>query len=429
MRERLVDGACPGPLSVAVLVELFRTGSAGGHVKCWERFAEAAADAGAVVDLTVYVLGDRERVEPLSPHVRFVSLRPVLSTAPLMPAVGGVDVADVAPWHPWLSRLLPLHDVWHLTHTFAFASTAGRLARRAARSGAQRPGLVGSVHTDVPALASLYVRQLARRVPVPVGGAAELAGAAVRRRRDRLLRMCDRVLVGSGQDRTEIDSVVGPDRVSLLRRGLDHERFHPDPAARTALTRAHGVPADRTLVLFVGRVDETKRALLLADAVRRARARQPVHLVVAGSGADQGRIARLLGPDVTLLGHVPQDRLAGVYAGCDVFALPSWTETVGNVVAEAMASGLPVVLPAGARTTQWLAAPGRDGLVVRDDDAAGWAEALCLLAARPEPRRSMGRRAAATARDRHPTWARVLADDLLPVWQEAAKRAQESRRA
>ncbi|WP_435611951.1 glycosyltransferase [Streptomyces sp. bgisy159] len=422
-------GAPAGPLSVAVLVELVRSRSAGGHVKCWERFAEAAAAASrgghTAVDLTVYVLGDHEYVEPLSPRVRFVGLRPVLSTAPLTRAIGG-DVADMAPYHPRLARLLPRHDVWHLTHTFAFAATAGRLARRASRSGAGRPGLVCSVHTDVPALASVYVRQLARRVPRPAGpaarGASEFVGTVVRWRRDRLLRMCDRVLVGSSQDRAEIEAVVGRERVALLRRGTDHERFGPDPTARDALAREHGIPGDRPLVLFAGRVDETKRVWTVAEAVHRVRQRRPVHLVVAGAGADAGRIARLLGPDVTLLGALAQERLAGVYAACDLFAFPSRTETVGNVVAEAMASGLPVVLPEGARTTQWLAEPGADGLVVRDDDPTGWTRALDTLLAHPDRRRAMGLRAAATARERHPSWGRVLTEDLLPAWHEAAAR-------
>ncbi|GAA2658618.1 glycosyltransferase [Streptomyces vastus] len=425
--------------SVAVLVELLRNGASGGHVKCWEHFAQAAArhtGPGAGIDLTVYVLGERESVEPLSPRVRFVSLRPVLSTAALMPAVGGVDIVDLAPFHPGLSRLLPRHDVWHLTHTFAFASTAALLVRRADRGRtAERPGVVGSLHTDVPALASVYLKQMLGRTPAlawmdgrfPGGGAPGAVARLARRRRDRLIRMCDRVLVASPNDRAEITALTDPDRVSQLRRGIDRERFRPDPWARGALARAHGVPVDRPLILFVGRVDASKRALLLAEAVDRMRRQgHAVHLLMVGTGADRGRVAELLGPDVTLLGPQPQEWLARVYAGCDVFAFPSRTETVGNVVAEAMACRLPVVLPAGARTTQWLAGPERDGLVVRHDDAAGWAQVLTELVTRPELRRVVGERAVATARHRHPTWAQVFADDLLPVWQEAAAVASAS---
>ncbi|MGI5193731.1 glycosyltransferase [Streptomyces sp. CA-288835] len=420
--------------SVAVLVELLRNGASGGHVKCWEHFAEAAAQytgPGPGIDLTVYVLGERESVEPLSPRVRFVSLRPVLSTAALMPAVGGVDIVDLAPFHPRLARLLPRHDVWHVTHTFAFASTAALLVRRADRATTSvRPGVVGSLHTDVPALAAVYLKQMLGRSPglawmdgrFPGGGAPAAVAWLARRRRDRLIRMCDRVLVASPHDRTEITALTDPGRVSQLRRGIDRERFRPDPWARGALARAHGVPVDRPLILFVGRVDASKRALLLAEAVDRMRRQgHAVHLLMVGPGADRGRVADLLGPDVTLLAPQPQEWLARVYAGCDVFAFPSRTETVGNVVAEAMACRLPVVLPAGARTTQWLAGPGRDGLVVRNDDAEGWAQVLTELVTRPELRRVVGERAVATARHRHPTWAQVFADDLVPVWHEALR--------
>ncbi|MCC5036638.1 glycosyltransferase [Streptomyces sp. WAC 00631] len=491
-------GPGPGGPSVAVLVELEWNALAGGHLKCWERFAEAAArlgsgaggpegrgdgaPAGAGVDLTVYVLGDRERVEPLSPHVRFVVLRPVISSAPLAPALGRTDASDLVPYHPALARLLPRHDVWHLTHTFAFAATAVRMAHRERRNARRNPaagrphGLIGSVHTDVPALTAAYLRQLTDRLhtarPVAAGlrpaahGPARspaawspassrpaaparapfaalspfaahparlspeaLAAGLARHRRDRLLRACDRVLVSTPEERSEMGALLGPDRVSLFGRGIDHERFRPDPGARGWLARTHGVPADRTAVVFAGRVDASKRVMMLAEAVRRLLdTGRPVHLVVAGTGADSPRVRALLGPGVTLLGTVPQERLAQVYAGCDVLAFPSRSETAGNVVAEAMACGLPVVLPAGARTRRWLAAPGADGLLVADDDAAGWARALATLVDRPEARTAMGQRAAGTARLHHRSWDRVLREDLLPHWYAVSPRHRPEAR-
>ncbi|NBM17292.1 glycosyltransferase [Streptomyces sp. GC420] len=432
-----LPGTSPGPdvVSVAVLVELVRSATAGGHVKCWERFAEAAARfPGPGIDLTVYFLGEPEGIERLSPSVRLITLRPVLSTASLMPVTGGADVSDLSPYHPRLARLLPRHDVWHLTHSFAFASTAVRSARRATRAGAPRPvRMVASVHTDVPALADAYARHMAERLPAPVErvggvlarGAACPVGALLRRRQDRLLRACDRVLVPTPAERAELAGVLGEDRVALLRRGVDHTRFHPDASARARLAREYGVPADRPLVLFAGRLDPSKRAAVVTEAVDLLRRRGlRAHLLMAGSGsdADAARIGRLLGPDVTLLGPLAQERLALVYAGCDIFAFPSLTETIGNVVAEAMASGLAVVLPEGARTTQWLSDPGRDGLVVTRDDARGWAEALSSLAGHPHLLRSVRQRAAATARDDHPSWDRVLAEDLLPAWRRPAHR-------
>ncbi|MEV5339985.1 glycosyltransferase [Streptomyces sp. NPDC052676] len=411
--------------SVAVLVELVRGSTSGGHVKCWERFAESAArlpDAAPGLDLTVCFLGDRERVETLSPRVRLVMLRPLLGSGPFASSRGAEDVTDLAPYHPRLAALLPRHDVWHLTHGFAYAATAVRLARRTARRGGPVPRLVASVHTDVPALAAVYARYLAaRRLP---GAGPPLARGAerwLRRRRDRLLGACERVLAPTPAGRAELAATLGADRVGLLRRGVDHGRFHPDPTARARLARAHGVPTDRPLILFAGRLDATKGLPLLADSVRLLRARgRPAHLVLAGAGADAEPVRRSLGADATLLGPLPQERLAQVYAGCDLFAFPSRTETCGNAVAEAMAAGLAVLLPEGAHTTQWLTAPGEDGVVVPDDTPEAWATALASLLDDPPRLTALRHRAAGTARETHPSWDRVLTEDLLPVWQPAS---------
>ncbi|MEU3249422.1 glycosyltransferase [Streptomyces sp. NPDC006997] len=410
--------------SVAVLVELTRNAMSGGQVKSWERFAESAAGLpdGLVPDLTVYFLGERDHVETLAPHVRFVMLRPVLGTARLSSAEGAGDATDLAPYHPRLAALLPRHDVWHLTHSFAYATTAVRLARAAARRGDPVPRLVASVHTDVPRLAAVYTRHLADRA-LPLPGhhpgdvLADQAERWLRRRRDRLLGACERVLVPTPAGRAELAPLLGPHRVGPLRRGTDHDRFHPDPTARALLTHRHGLPADRPLVLFAGRLDASKGLPLLAHALRLLRDRgDAAHLVMVGSGAETGAVHRLLGADATLLGPLPQDRLAEVYAGCDVFAFPSRTETCGNVVAEAMASGLAVLLPEGATTTQWLSAPGRDGIVVPADDPHTWADALATLVTDPHHLTGVRRAAAATARHHHPTWTRVLTEDLLPHW-------------
>jgi glycosyltransferase involved in cell wall biosynthesis len=323
--------------------------------------------------------------------------------------------------------------VWHLTHSFAFSATATRLARRQRRRAAGRwgPGLVASVHTDVPDLAAAYARRVCEELPLPRGAApATQVAAALRRMRDHMLLSCDRVLVGTAEQRTEIAGVVGEERVGMLGRGIDRERFRPDPGARAALAADCGVPEDRVRVVFAGRVDSSKRVEVLGQAVRRLRAEgAPVHLVVAGDGGDARRLTTLLGPDVTLLGTLPQERLATVFAGCDVFAFPSRTETVGTVVAEAMASGLPVLLPAGARTTGWLARPGTDGLVVERDDVAGWSAALRALAEDPARRAEVGEAARRTARRRHRTWEQVLTQDLLPVWTRLAPSRPLPRRA
>ncbi|MFY1693284.1 glycosyltransferase [Plantactinospora sp. WMMB782] len=404
--------------SIAVLVELAGGPPAGGQVKCWERFAEAAASIapGALgIDLTLYLLGSRESVVALSPAVRIVSLRPVLGTGRFTGRLGGVDATDLTPYHPRLAELLPRHDVWHLTHMFGFAATALRLARR------HPPGrLVASLHTNVPVLATTYVAQLLRSAwplrLLSAGGPrvdpALIAGRLLRRRRDRFLRACDAVLVATPQEQAEIRQIVGAERVGLLGRGIDARRFAPRPGPEQPQP-----PVRPFTVLFVGRVDASKRVLVVGEAVRLLRAGgRPVRLLVAGDGADLKALSRLLGDAVTPLGSVPQHSMADVYADGDVLAFPSHSETAGNVVAEAMACGRPVLLPAGARTTAWLARPGLDGALVRDDTPRGWAFELARLMDEPARRRSIGEQAAHTSRTRHRSWPAVLVEDLLPAW-------------
>ena len=183
------------------------------------------------------------------------------------------------------------------------------------------------------------------------------------------------------------------------------------------------MPAGKRLILFAGRVDATKGVMVLADAVRRMqRAGSPAHLVLVGDGAHTDLVAATLGADVSVLGSLPQAELARVYPGCDVLAFPSVSDTAGNVVVEAMASGLPVVLAGGSRTNGWLTDPGEDGLLVADTRPESWARDLAQLLADAPRRERMARRALHTARTAHPTWRDVLCEDLLPVWQRAAGR-------
>lgn len=410
----------PRPLSVAVLVDLERTRDAGGHVKCWERLAEAAADHPHL-DLTLYVLGRRRDTETVARNVRIVALPPTLSTRPALRIVGGVDVSDLAPYNFALARHLPAHDVWHLTHTMSFAATALRLSRRV-----RRP-MVASVHTDVPLLTRMYVEQVLRGLPSGLlrDGARALklptaAAAVARRQRNRILAACDRVLVSNSQDHADICEVVPRDCIAFMRRGVDTDLFHPGVGNRPWLARRLGVAARTPVVLFAGRVDATKGALLLAEAVQRViGAGQPAHLALAGTGADSAGIAAMLGRHATLFGRLSQPELARLYASSDVLAFPSGSETAGNVVAEAMACGLPAVLPRGARTAQWLSAPGEDGVLVGRDGAAAWAAALTPLLGDPSRLASLARRAATTAVTEFPTWRDVLDQDLLPVWRSA----------
>ena len=131
---------------------------------------------------------------------------------------------------------------------------------------------------------------------------------------------------------------VHRDDVAHFSNGVDSALFRPvgSAANRARLRQRLGLPADRVLVLFVGRLVEKKGYDLLLSAADPA-----YELVFAGDGNDR----RLLDgrPGVHHLGALAPAELADVYRACDIFALPSKSEGFPLTVQEAMASGLPVV--------------------------------------------------------------------------------------
>lgn len=173
-------------------------------------------------------------------------------------------------------------------------------------------------------------------------------------------------------------------RVDVVSRGVDTALF--DPARRSAsLRRSWGLEPDDLAVVYVGRIAPEKNLALLEKAFEAIRARQPrARLILVGSGpAQQALQARQ--PAAVFCGSRTGAFLAEHYASGDLFLFPSLTETYGNVVAEALASGLPVVAYRDAaaqeliehRVQGWLAEPG--------DEAAFIAGAVALAEA-PELR-------------------------------------------
>ena len=110
-----------------------------------------------------------------------------------------------------------------------------------------------------------------------------------------------------------------------------------------------GVDNDsKAVVLFVGRISWEKNIRLLVEAFRLlpASVKENAKLVIVGDGPARAELTRLCqkyGLDAAFMGHQKGQRLASMYASSSIFAFPSFTETFGQVVLEALASGLPVV--------------------------------------------------------------------------------------
>lgn len=133
----------------------------------------------------------------------------------------------------------------------------------------------------------------------------------------------------------------GIERVSLWPGGVDSDRFHPQrrsAAIRARLTAGH---PESPLLLYAGRLSAEKGIERLTPILR---AYPQARLALVGDGPHRPVLERhFAGMPVFMAGFLHGDELAAAFASSDIFVMPSETETLGLVVLEAMASGVPVV--------------------------------------------------------------------------------------
>jgi glycosyltransferase involved in cell wall biosynthesis len=189
---------------------------------------------------------------------------------------------------------------------------------------------------------------------------------------------------------------LGFERLRLWPRGVDSRLFRPDRPRREAVRAALGFGADDVVVGHVSRIAVEKNVGYLGEALALAVERRPkVRLLIVGDGPARPELEARLGPGARLVGYKWGDELADHYAAADVFAFASRTETFGNVVLEAMASGLPVVALRAGGPGEFVQ-DGETGLLI-DPEAppSEFADAVVRLADDLDLRRRM----AAAARD------------------------------
>lgn len=262
--------------------------------------------------------------------------------------------------------------------------------------------LVGSYHTELTAYAALRSQD---------AGVAQAMDLAVR----SFYGACDLVLSPSPASDEALQQIgVSDTRTARWDRGVDTARF--DPSLRGPLRVAGpgellpSGPSELSgegsiNVLYAGRITREKGSELLADAFLEARRHDPrLHLLLAGGGPEQERLREHLGPHATFLGWLEGLELARVYASADIFLFASATDTFGQVILEAQASGLPVVAIARGGPCS-LVEHGVSGLLC-EPDARDLAARVLELAASTLLRRRLAAAGLAAVRER--TWESAL---------------------
>jgi glycosyltransferase involved in cell wall biosynthesis len=183
---------------------------------------------------------------------------------------------------------------------------------------------------------------------------------------------------------------LGFERVVLWRRGVDSLLFRPERPGSLGVRRALGWAPEDVVISYVGRIAPEKNVDYLADALAIVASRRPnVRILLVGDGPSRSALGQRLNSIAHFAGYRQGEDLSDHYAASDIFAFSSLTETFGNVVLEAMASGLPVVaVKAGGvgETVQ----PGSTGILIEPSQPpATFAAALLELIDRPQQRTEM----------------------------------------
>jgi glycosyltransferase involved in cell wall biosynthesis len=209
----------------------------------------------------------------------------------------------------------------------------------------------------------------------------------------------DTVFVNSEEYRQGwINRGFDPAKLKILPRGLDTELFHParrDPAFFEKFGPLNG----EVRLLYVGRISREKDLDVLAAAYRRLRGEGlPVRLFLVGHGPYSEALAKSL-PEAFFTGYLTGNELATAYASADIFVFPSTTDTFGNVILEAQACGLPVVVSDSGGPKE-LVEDKANGLITKSHDVKDFARAIRALVTDSGLRERLGRSARTSVMDR-----------------------------
>lgn len=242
----------------------------------------------------------------------------------------------------------------------------------------------------IPVVASMHTRFETYFEHYGMGWARPLAEAHLR----RFYRRSDHVLAPTSGIVEEMKGLRGGEGVSLWSRGVDPELFTPE---RRDLDwrRTFGWADYDLVILFFGRLVLEKGVRDFVETVHGLRAKGiGAKPLVVGAGPACAVFDEL--GDAVLTGHLDGLELARAVASADILIHPSRTEAFGNVVLEAMASGLAVV-SADTDSSRQLIEPGRNGVLVVSKDTEAFAGEVALLAADAARRLALGREARAAS--------------------------------
>jgi len=197
-------------------------------------------------------------------------------------------------------------------------------------------------------------------------------------------RGCRRVLAVSQEVKREIMATYGVpgEKIAVIYNGVDHERFHPSRRgqSRERIRHQWGIPRETHVVLFVGSGFHRKGLDRLLRAWGSDRLKG-ITLLVVGDDAQRHRYLswaeRQARGRIIFAGR--QDQIEDYYGAADLLALPAFQEAFGNVILEALASGLPVLTSKTVGAAELLEGELKEGVLTHPDDPGEIEQAILRL--------------------------------------------------
>ena len=188
---------------------------------------------------------------------------------------------------------------------------------------------------------------------------------------------------------------TGYKNLAIVERGIEADLFNPEKRSE-ALREKLGVKPKQLLVTLVTRLAQEKNIDLAFKAFREIQKEVPdAHFMLVGDGPERERL-EAANPDCSFAGMQRGEDLAAHYASGDLFLYPSTSETFGNVIIEAMASGLPVVTYDYAAAHKYIQS-AHNGLTVPLHDEAAFISISASAACETNLRNTLGKEARKTA--------------------------------
>lgn len=257
--------------------------------------------------------------------------------------------------------------------------------------------LRAAVHRGVPVVATNHVmpdnmiKNIKILAPVsrPFSYILTEYGALLYRGAKRIIMPTESAIKLFNTDRIEAPAIA-------ISNGINLDKFYPEKPDPEIFSK-FSIPRDKTLISYIGRVDEEKHIHILVQALELLKwSGKDFHAVIVGDGNAREKLDELietlqLGDHITFTGLVSDEDLVQLQRVGDIYVMPSPTELQCLAMLEAMASGKPVVaVDAGALGE--LCLTGKNGHLVPVDDIEAMAKALMDLLDHPKKRAQYGKR-------------------------------------